>query len=110
AAGVFLLAKWVPWSTLAGQGWWPASLISLFSVTSFTVYLSHPMVMETLEGRMLGWGFDAATFHPAFAIPAETALVFFICVTLGILIVSLRRFAVHVCRFAMMKRPKTAVL
>ncbi|MEM6552657.1 MAG: acyltransferase family protein [Planctomycetota bacterium] len=110
AAGVFLLAKLVPWSTLAGQGWWPASLISLFSVTSFTVYLSHPMVMETLEGRMLGWGFDAATFHPAFAIPAETALVFLICVTLGMFIVSLRRLAVHACRFAMMKRPKTAAL
>lgn len=76
---IFLFVKSIPWEKLLDRvkGWRP--IIHLMGRASFTVYLAHPIILETLEAGYFGFTLYGAKFNPLFAIPITAGLTFLLC-------------------------------
>jgi surface polysaccharide O-acyltransferase-like enzyme len=72
-----LLFKW-QYSNFFQGGWLPI-LIRRFAVSSFGIYLLHPVVIELLEIGNFGLYLDAIGIHPAISLPLIVAISITVC-------------------------------
>lgn len=84
AACIFLVCKSLPFDAVRRAAPRFYGILPAVSGASFSVYLTHILVLEILKGHLPGFTLDATFVHPALGIPLTAVLTLAVCVTVTV--------------------------